>query len=112
LRENLQTMIQRKADFAGFAELDSDFHLLIAKASNNPIMPLVIEPIRKLMPQINLALYDFFDDATEIAVGFHMKIFQAIEAQEEDTARLFMHDHLKKAEQHIRLTLERKPHSF
>jgi len=108
LQENLQKMIQREGDFAGFAELDSDFHLLVAKASNNPIMPLVIEPIRKLMPQISLALYDVVKDAIAVAVDFHTRILGAIEAKKEESARQCMYDHLKKAEQHIRLTLEQK----
>jgi GntR family transcriptional regulator, transcriptional repressor for pyruvate dehydrogenase complex len=108
MHENLQIMIAKQGDPAGFAEIDSDFHLLVAKASNNPIMPLVIEPIRKLMPQISLALYNAVQDAMAVAVGFHTQILHAIEAKKEETARRGMSDHLKKAEQHIRLTLERK----
>ncbi len=111
LNANIQEMIQilrSNGQYGNFADTDSDFHLLIAKASKNPIMPLVIESIRKLMSQINLALYDVVKDAKEFAVDFHSKIFDAISARNESLARRIMYDHLKKAEQHIRQALEWK----
>lgn len=108
LRENLQKLIALEGDFVGLAGLDSEFHLLIAKASNNPIMPLVIEPIHKLMPQIKLAVYDAIKGAKEAAVEYHTKIIDAIAAKDEEGARRAMYGHLKKAESQIRQTLQPK----
>lgn len=109
--ENLRTLIALEGDFAGLAALDSEFHLLIAKASDNPIMPLVIEPIHKLMPQIKLAVYDAVAGAKEAAVEYHTRILDAIAAKDEEGARRHMYDHLKKAEAQIRESLHSKQHT-
>jgi GntR family transcriptional repressor for pyruvate dehydrogenase complex len=105
LRENLKHIIALEGDFAGLAALDSEFHLLVAKASNNPIVPLIVEPIHKLMPQIKLAVYDVVKDAKESAVEYHAKIIEAIANKDDSGARHWMQEHLKKAESQIRLTL-------
>ena len=111
LGENLQKLIALERDFVGLAGLDSEFHLLVAKASNNPIMPLVIEPIHKLMPQIQMAVYDAVEGAKDAAVEYHTKILEAITVRDEEAARRWMYDHLKKAEFQLRQTLEPKHHN-
>lgn len=105
LRENLNQIIALEGDFSGLAALDSEFHLLVAQASCNPIVPLIVEPIHKLMPQIKLAVYDVVKDAKQSAVEYHAKIIEAIAAKDETGAGHWMYEHLKKAESQIRLTL-------
>ena len=107
LQDNHQRLIAWKDDFVLLANLDGQFHLLVAKASNNPIMPLVIEPIHKLMPRIKLAIYDVVKNAHESAVEYHGKILDAIAAQDEQAARHWMVEHLKQAEVHVRMSLDR-----
>jgi GntR family transcriptional regulator, transcriptional repressor for pyruvate dehydrogenase complex len=106
LCDNHQRLKEWKEDFVRLAKLDGEFHLLIAKASDNPIMPLVIEPIHKLMPKIKLAIYGVVKDAHASAVEFHGKILDAIAAQDEEAARRWMAEHLKQAEVHVRMSLE------
>jgi GntR family transcriptional repressor for pyruvate dehydrogenase complex len=105
LQDNHQRLIEWKEDYLLLAKLDSEFHLLIAKASDNPIMPLVIEPIHKLMPKIKLAIYGVVKDAHASAVDYHGKIVDAIAAQDEQAARHWMEEHLKNAEAHVRMSL-------
>ena len=102
LDTNLQKVKDLKADFTTLASLDSEFHLLVAEASGNPIMPLVLEPIHKLMPHIKMAIYDVVQDAKESAVEYHGKIIEAIARKSEQDARHWMLEHLKQAELHIR----------
>jgi GntR family transcriptional regulator, transcriptional repressor for pyruvate dehydrogenase complex len=102
LNENLQKIKDLKEDFTILASLDSEFHLLVAEASGNPIMPLVLEPIHKLMPHIKMAIYDVVENAKESAVEYHGKIVEAISRKNEHDARYWMLQHLKQAEEHIR----------
>jgi GntR family transcriptional repressor for pyruvate dehydrogenase complex len=106
LRENHQKLKECTDDFLSLATLDGEFHLLVAKASDNPIMPLVIEPIHKMMPKIKLAVYDVVKDAHQSAVEYHGKILDAIAAKDKEEARHWMAEHLKHAEDHIRISLE------
>ncbi len=108
LKENLEKMKQLTGNLAAFAETDGDFHVLLARATCNPILPLVIEPIRKLMPKISMALYEVVEEARDMAILYHTRLFEAIEAGKEESARRCMVEHLKAAEQHIRATLEHK----
>lgn len=105
LHDNLEQIKSLKDDYSTLAALDSEFHLLVAKASNNPIMPLVLEPIHKLIPKIKLAVYDVVKNAKESAVEYHGKIITAIDAKDEQQARYWMQEHLKQAEEHIREAL-------
>lgn len=106
LRDNFQRLKNWKEDYVFLSLLDSEFHLLVAKASNNPIMPLVIEPIHKLMPKIKLAIYDVVKDAHASAVEYHGKIVDSIARQDEQAAHHWMSEHLKQAESHIRESLK------
>lgn len=106
LRDNHRKLTEWKEDYQLLANLDGEFHLLVANASDNPIMPLVIEPIHKLMPKIKMAVYGVVKDAHSSAVEFHGKIVQAIEQRDEEAARYWMAEHLKYAEAHVRMSLE------
>jgi GntR family transcriptional regulator, transcriptional repressor for pyruvate dehydrogenase complex len=110
LRDNHQRLLDWKDDFLRLAMLDGEFHLLVSKASNNPIMPLVIEPIHKLMPKIKLAVYDVVKNAHKSAVEYHGHILDAIAEKDENAARHWMSEHLKEAEVHIRMSfIDGKP---
>ena len=106
LQDNYRRLTEWKEDYHLLANLDGEFHLLIAKASDNPIMPLVIEPIHKLMPKIKMAIYGVVKDAKASAVEYHGKIVQAIASHDELGARHWMEEHLKHAEAHIRMSLD------
>ena len=52
LKKNLEEMKLNAGEEKGHARLDMQFHLQIAEASKNYIMPLIIQPVQKLMPDI------------------------------------------------------------
>lgn len=100
LKSNLRELSQSRGGFEVLASLDREFHLLLAKASGNPIIPLVMEPIHKLMPQIKSSVYATVDDARESAVKYHGMIIESVERQDAEASKHRMEEHLKRAEEH------------
>jgi GntR family transcriptional repressor for pyruvate dehydrogenase complex len=58
-------------------QIDRDFHLIIAEACKNPIIPVIVTPIFKLMPKIRSLVYANIDTAKSEAVDYHIKIVDA-----------------------------------
>ncbi|HSQ74523.1 MAG TPA: FadR/GntR family transcriptional regulator [Bacteroidota bacterium] len=99
----LEVMVPGSPDLAA---IDMEFHMLVARASGNLLMPLVVEPIHRLMPKIKLTIYGVVHDAKQSALQYHANVLAAIEAQDVNGARQAMTDHLLVAEHHSRLMLE------
>ncbi len=108
LQANLAELTAYSGDYEKLAVLDQDFHVLVASASGNPIIPLLLEPIHRLMPQIKSSVYATVDDAKASAVEYHGKILASIESRNARLARQLMEQHLKIAETHALIMLERK----
>jgi DNA-binding FadR family transcriptional regulator len=99
----LEVMVEGSPDLAS---IDMEFHMLVAKASGNLLMPLVMEPIHRLMPKIKLNIYEVVRDAKQSALEYHTKVLDAIEAGDEEGSRKAMTAHLCVAEHHSRLMLD------
>ncbi len=95
-------------DYSQLANLDMVFHLSIARASENSIVPLILEPIHRLLPQIKSSVYASVDDAKDSAVIWHRKILDAILRRDADGARSAMEEHLLIAEEHAKKMLAAK----
>ncbi len=93
-------------DFATLAMLDLRFHLDIAKATHNVIIPIMIEPIHRLMPAIKVSVYKAVQDSKKSALDKHGKVLSAILKGDADGARRAMTVHLKIAEEHVMLTMK------
>ena len=106
LKTNLKALSEKQSDFEVLAGLDMEFHMLLARASGNPIIPLVMEPIHRLMPQIKSSVYATVDDARQSAVKYHGMIIESVERQDAEAGRHWMEEHLKKAEEHALRVLE------
>jgi DNA-binding FadR family transcriptional regulator len=85
------------------------FHLDIAKASENSLIPLILEPIHRLIPQIKSSVYATVVDAKQSAVEWHEKILTAILQRDAEGARNAMIRHLEIAEQHTEQMLQNQP---
>jgi GntR family transcriptional regulator, transcriptional repressor for pyruvate dehydrogenase complex len=107
LSANLHQLEAYTGDYEKLAVLDQDFHILIATASGNPIVPLLMEPIHRLMPQIKSSVYATIDDAKASAVVYHGKILEKIVNRDENGARKVMEEHLLIAELHARSMLQK-----
>jgi len=88
------------------AQMDMAFHLHIAKASHNNVMPLILDPIHRLMPEIKKAVYATNYNAKESAVVWHGKIVQEIIKGDPDSAFAAMSQHLRVAEEQIQTMLQ------
>ena len=106
LEKDLNDLKECNSDYPHLAALDMTFHLDIAKASENPIIPLILDPIHRLLPQIKSSVYASVEDAKESAVIWHSKILEAILNKDADGARTAMTEHLKIAEEHARRMLK------
>jgi len=93
-------------NYEDLSRLDMKFHLDIARASENVIVPLLLEPIHRLMPQIKSSIYASVENAQESAVEWHGKILDRILARDAEGANRAMRDHLRIAEEHVNLMLQ------
>jgi GntR family transcriptional repressor for pyruvate dehydrogenase complex len=92
-------------DFIDLAKLDMTFHLNLAKASKNSVIPLILDPIQRLIPELS-SVYATVSNAKEIAQKWHRKIFEAVADKSGEKARRAMIQHLKIAEEHAEKMLE------
>lgn len=105
-RANMKKLELLEGASFDLAAIDMEFHMLVAKASGNLLMPLVVEPIHRLMPKIKLTIYEVVSDARLAALDYHGRILTAIIARDPDQAAAAMRDHLRVAEHHARLMLD------
>lgn len=105
LEQDIEALKTLKDDFSQLAEFDMRFHLDLAKASQNAIVPLLLKPIHDLMPNIKSAVYSKVSDAKESALIWHEKILKAVSKGDADGAYNAMKTHLKIAEDHIVKTM-------
>ena len=108
LRANLAELATAADDDEALSRLDMAFHLLIAEAAHNPMLPLFIRPIQMLMPAIKADVYEVVDDAHSAAVHWHTKIVDAILARDAAGAEAAMTQHLEVAREHVETALGRR----
>lgn len=106
LEKDLNDLKLSNSDYSYLATLDMTFHLDIAKASENPIIPLILDPIHRLLPSIKSSVYASVEDAKESAITWHTKILEEILKRDPEGARTAMTEHLKIAEEHARRMLK------
>ncbi|GIW56717.1 MAG: GntR family transcriptional regulator [Nitrospiraceae bacterium] len=99
---NLDMLKACERPFEKLSKLDMEFHVLIAEATHNPLMPLLIHPIQQLMPKIKTGVYYAVSDAHEAAVTWHSAIVEAILNRDPEAAHERMARHLEIAEHHVR----------
>ena len=81
------------------ADIDNRFHLLIAQATQNPIIQISMEPVYYLIPRMRDLIYANVDGEKENTLDFHRRIYKAIKDQDSDAAYEQMENHLKRNEQ-------------
>jgi len=78
------------------ADLDNKYHLLIAKATHNPIVQVSMEPIYSLLPRMRNLVYANVDGEKEVTLKYHQLTFEAIRDKNEVEAYNNMAEHLKR----------------
>jgi GntR family transcriptional repressor for pyruvate dehydrogenase complex len=76
------------------ADLDNRFHLAIAKAAQNPIVQITMEPIYSLLPRMRNYIYGNIDGEKTHTLKFHKTLLDAIRKQDTDLAQQTMKEHL------------------
>ncbi len=87
-------------EFTELSRIDTQFHIDIARASGNALMPLLLEPIHRLIPEIKSTVYATVQDARDSAVLWHQKILDEVVKGNSEGARQAMVEHLRIAEDH------------
>ena len=87
-------------------ELDRDFHLKLAHSTQNPIIPLIVDPVFQMMPKIKTIILEHVEQAHGSAVEHHRKILDRIIAQDAEGAYREMLKHMAIAEEHAHLTAQ------
>ncbi len=113
--ENLHRDFNALENFEGthaeLARLDMAFHLTIARASHNRILPVILEPILiSFMPEVKTYIYDTVSDVSRAASN-HKPILDAIIKGDSIEARNAMNEHLIEAQDHAKRMIEARYNS-
>jgi len=104
--EQMKYEIEQMATFSGPAEelakFDMNFHLAIAKSTQNRLLPLMLKPVFRLMPEIKSMIISDIPEARNSAIVWHKKILNAIKEGNPETAYNEMQQHLLLAVQHAK----------
>ena len=89
-------MKKRKNDPQRMIEYDIEFHKQLAIASGNPILPIIMEPIFRLLPEF---ISDNFKltRAPDISIKQHAEVLRGIKKKDPEATFKAMTKHMKTA---------------
>jgi len=99
LQRNLQLMRENKNDMVQISYWDIQFHNTIAKSCDNPLIPIVLEPIFHVLSKFHPPIF-YNEGVVQITLTYHEKVLKAIVNQNSDAAFDAMKEHLNMAEKH------------
>src|SRR5262249_37664102 len=101
LAEEVASLFASREDGHGFLVHDINFHRAVAAASGNPIVASLVEMVSALYYERRReTAMRASDTDLRDAAEMHRRIYQAIRAQDPESARRAMNDHLIQASQH------------
>lgn len=106
IERNLEELDNQGYDVEMISRIDMDFHLILAKASKNELIPLILDPIHRLMPKIKAEILESVDEARISAIEWHSIIYKYIAERNEKKAYDAMYQHLLNAEEHMEKMME------
>jgi len=92
-------MKQNITDSKQMIRYDIDFHRLIVKTSNNPIFPVIMEPVFQLMFKFISKTYQY-PHSPDLALRAHENIIKAIERRDKEAAFISTKNHMLEAREH------------
>lgn len=93
LKEIYEEMIINKSNPENFMTKDYEFHLQIARASNNSLLYTLLDTIRQSYWNELLKILKF-PMIIDSAIRYHEKILDSIISQDKENAKKYMHHHL------------------
>ncbi|MBN2413974.1 FadR family transcriptional regulator [candidate division KSB1 bacterium] len=100
LEEMYQHMETHKNNPVKNINYDIKFHQRISQATNNPLVPIIMEPIFQLLDKFISSTYKQ-SHASDLAIKFHHELVECFKTKDADRAFSVMHQHLSHAEEHI-----------
>ncbi len=97
LEKNLKEFLKCNPDNTQLeADLDNKYHLIIAKATHNPIVQVSMEPIYTLLPRMRNLIYANIDGEKALTYEYHKLVADAIKDKNDQKAYDYMKEHLKR----------------
>ena len=93
LRQDIALLKACGDDAAELSKTDTQFHIDISRACGNSLMPLLLEPIHRLIPEIKSSVYATVLEAKPSAIKLHEEIYEKIAEGKGDAARIAMATH-------------------
>jgi GntR family transcriptional regulator, transcriptional repressor for pyruvate dehydrogenase complex len=96
LQRLLAEMTESRHDAAAYTAADAGFHIAVARATLNPLLPTLLAPLA------NLIVKGMFEshsspDAVSRGIKAHTRVLRAIERRDPTAARRAMADHLRES---------------
>lgn len=98
LSECISEQKQSIGDKIKMSEWDIEFHQTLARASQNPIIPIIIRPLFDVLEKFHFPVFNDNKSLMERTVKSHESILDAIVKKDIDGAKKLMEKHLSGAE--------------
>lgn len=95
LRRNVDLMDQSLQDVETFIEADLDFHLTLAEATQNDLIPTLLDSIIELLREDRKSIFLHVEGGASRGQFHHKRILDAIAAHDAERARAEMRAHLE-----------------
>lgn len=111
-QENLDQLIEcAPENIEEETELDISFHNIVTKATGNPVISLIMEPVLNLISKskpIVFGKHESLDrkEIKEAVLTFHTRIYEAIADRDSREAYYQMKEHLYLTERNVRIASE------
>ena len=87
-----------KDDPDDFTRLDAEFHAVLAEASHNPFLAVLLGSIRELLRNVR-QMMQHYPKLADVVIPDHLVIYECIKSRNPDGARQAMQRHLEHARQ-------------
>jgi len=105
--DQMDRALEHMGDIDEFLNADFTFHMLLAGSSGNPLIPMIISPVVKLMREQQAYYFSKVKEGAHRSQINHKLILAAIESQDADAARHYMKEHLHQ----VRIDVEAQENS-
>ncbi len=97
LLDGMAASLEKPRDYL---EMDLEFHVVVAKASSNPVLAQLINLIRDIYTRyFEIVLRD--PEMNKTSLAFHRRLYAALREHDADAARQHMLAHLRQAERDV-----------
>lgn len=98
MRRRLPKIHASIEDMEEFIQADLLFHQVLAQASKNALLPLLLTPVTDMLLEFSRKA-STLPGAAESAVNFHQTILECVRKKDTQRCREVMHEHLSSAEE-------------